>query len=181
MTASLLPSVTAADHAQGPVDAPVTLVQYGNYECLHCRRAFPFVEALRDEVGDGLRVVFRHYAPTADFPNAERAAAAAEAAAAQGKFWEMHARLMLGPPALHLAALLAQAADLGLDDRRVREELTGHVHLTRVREDLAGGIEAGVRSTPSFFVNGVAHPAAWDLDGLRAAVLAALEEAGARR
>jgi len=171
MTASLTPSLGDADHTLGPADAPVTLVEYGNYECLHCRRAYPFVEALRDELGDRLRVVFRHFAPPADFPNAERAAEAAEAAAAQGKFWEMHARLMLGPPALHLAALLAQAADLGLDDGRVRDEVTGHVHLARVREDLTAGIEAGVTSTPSFFVNGVPHPTAWDLDSDRQSVV----------
>jgi protein-disulfide isomerase len=181
MTTALAPSTGVADHARGPADAPVTLVEYGNYECLHCRRAYPFVEALRDELGDRLRVVFRHYAPPADFPNAERAAEAAEAAGAQGRFWEMHARLMLGPPALHLSALLAQAADLGLDDRRLRDDLAERVHLARVRDNLAAAIEAGVTSTPSFFVNGVAHATAWDLDSLRAAVLAAHDEAEPRR
>jgi protein-disulfide isomerase len=181
VTAAIGPSATPTDHAQGAADAPVTLIQYGNYECLHCRRAYPFVEGLRDELGDRLRVVFRHFAPPADFPNAERAAEAAEAAAAQGRFWEMHERLMVGPPALHLEALLAQAADLGLDDRRMRAELAEHIHLAQVREDLASGIDVGVTSTPSFFINGVAHPTAWDLDSVRAAVRSASGEVAPAR
>lgn len=176
MTSALAPLVLPTDHALGPADAPVTLIEYGNYECLHCRRAFPFVEALREEMGDRLRFVYRHFARTADFPNAERAAEVAEAAGAQGKFWEMHERLFAGPTALHLEALLDRAAALGLDANRVRAEVSEHLHRARIREELAGGIDVGVRSTPSFYVNGVPHESAWDLDSVRAAVLAALDD-----
>ena len=128
-------------HARGPADAPVTVEMYGNYECLHCRRAWPAVEALLEEVGDGVRFVFHHFARPADFPHAELAAEAAEAAAAEGKFWAMHALLMTEAPSLHPEVLLASAAALGL--------------------------ERGVTRTPTFHVDGVPVPPAADLSALR--------------
>src|SRR5580704_10028475 len=88
-------AVGGEDHVIGPAGAPVTLVMYGNYECLHCRRAYPAVSAVRTELGSRLRFVHRHFARAADFPHAELAAEAAEAAARQGKFWDMHEALSL--------------------------------------------------------------------------------------
>ena len=110
-----------ARHARGAADAPVTVEMYGNHECLHCRRAWPAVEALLDELGERVRFVYHHLARPADFPHAELAAEAAEAAAAQGRFWEMHALLMTEAPSLHAETLIASAASLGLDVARVRE------------------------------------------------------------
>jgi len=172
---SPLPPVTERDHALGPADAPVTLVVYANYECLHCRRAYPFLESLRAELGDGLRLVYRHFVRAADFPNAEPAARAAEAAALQGKFWEMQRALYTGDPRLRLDDLLAHAESVGLDLARFAHDLPTPPLLARVRADLAGGIDAGVRGTPAFFVNGQLHQAAYDLARVRADVLAAAE------
>jgi protein-disulfide isomerase len=170
------PPVTDRDHARGPADAPVTLVAYANYECLHCRRAYPFLEALRAEAGDRLRVVYRHFARPADFPNAEPAARAAEAAALQGRFWEMQHALYTGDPRLRLEDLLRHAQDLGLDLSRFEHDLPTPPLLARVRADLAGGIAAGVRGTPAFFVNGRMHESAWDLESVRRAVLDGIAE-----
>jgi protein-disulfide isomerase len=154
-----------------PGDGVVTLVEYGNYECLHCRRAHPFIEALRAEAGDRLRFVYRHFARPADFPNAELAAEAAEAAGAQGRFWEMHDSLFSGGPRLHRAALADHAAALGLDLAAFDAALRDRTFRDPVREGLAEGLERGVRSTPSFFIDGVLHENAWDLDALRDEVL----------
>ena len=152
-------------------DAAVTLVMYGNYECLHCRRAHPFIQALREELGGRLRFVYRHFARPADFPNAELAAEAAEAAGEQGRFWAMHDALLSGEPRLHRAALADHALALGLDMRAFDESLRERRHRARVRAQLAEGVELGVRSTPAFFIDGVQHPTAWDLDAVRDAVL----------
>jgi NhaA family Na+:H+ antiporter len=168
--------VTAHDHVLGPADAPVTLVVYANYECLHCRRAYPALEALRERLGDRLRYVYRHFARPADFPNAEPAARAAEAAALQGRFWEMQHALYTGDPRLRLDDLLTHAEHVGLDLARFAHDLPTPRLLARVRGDLAGGLEAGVRSTPAFFVNGRLHEASWDLDRVRADVMREAEK-----
>jgi Na+:H+ antiporter, NhaA family len=162
--------MTAARHVRGAADAPLTIEMFGNYECLHCRRAWPAVEALLGELGDRVRFVFHHFARRADFPHAELAAEAAEAAAAQGQFWEMHTLLMTEAPALHAEVLLASAAALGLDVARVRDALEGHAYREAVRADVAHGLARGVARTPTFHVNGEPVPAAADLSALRAAV-----------
>ena len=166
-----IPPVTERDHVLGPATAPVTLVTYANYECLHCRRAHPFLEALRVEAGDGLRYVYRHFARPADFPNAEPAARAAEAAALQGRFWQMQHALYTGDSRLRLGDLLRHAQDIGLDLSRFEHDLPTPPLLAHVRADLAGGIAAGVRGTPTFFINGRMHETAWDLESVRRAVL----------
>lgn len=179
MSVQTLP-VSVHDHASGPVSAPVTLVEYGNYECLHCRRAYPFIEALREELGDELRFVYRHLVQPADFPHAEGAAEAAEAAGVQGKFWEMHAALSSGAPILDRAAFVAHATRLGLDVARFTADLDAHRHRARVHADLARGIEAGVRGTPSFFIDGEPFAESWNLDALRSALIEAAAAVGAR-
>lgn len=166
--------VSERDHARRPGDAPVTLLVYSNYECLHCRRMHPFIEELRGEYGDHLRLVYRHFARPADLPLSERAAEAAEAAGAQGRFWEMHAALFEGPPLTSDRVLEEHAARLGLELSRFRADLRNHQYLPRVRADLRSGVESGVRGTPTCFVNGAMHEDSWDLPGLRAAVAAAL-------
>ena len=167
MSAAPVDGVAAAERSEGVV----TLVEYGNYECLHCRRAHPVIEALRAEAGDRLRFVYRHFARPADFPNAELAAEAAEAAGAQGRFRAMHDSLFSGEPRLHRAALADHAAALGLDMGAFDAALRERTFRDRVRAGLAEGLERGVRSTPTFFIDGVLHEDAWDLEALRDAVL----------
>ncbi len=160
--------VATTDHVIGPASAPVTLLMYGNYECLHCRRAYPAVAALRAELGARLRFVHRHFAISADFPHAEMAAEAAESAAAHGKFWEMHEALSLHAPFLDEPALLAEAARIGFDIGTLAGDLDARRYQSLVRSRTTQAIEAGVWSTPTFFVNGAHFEEAWDLESLGA-------------
>jgi protein-disulfide isomerase len=159
--------MTTDDHVFGPADAPVTLIMYGNYECLHCRRVYPEVAAIRADLGDQLRFVYRHFALTSDFPHAELAAEAAEAAGAQGRFWDMHEALSLRVPSLEREALLAEAERLGLDVERLAADLEAHTYRALIRERTTRALASGVHSTPTFFVNGAPVDDPWDLDGLR--------------
>ncbi len=161
------------DHAIGPADAPVTLLMYGNYECLQCRRAYPAMSALRAELGTTLRFVHRHFAHSADFPHAALAAQAAEAAGAQGRFWDMHEALSLHAQFLDEAALLFEAVRLELDVPRLAEALRSRRYEDVVRRQTADGVASGINSTPTFFVNGVYIASPWDLDALGATLRAA--------
>lgn len=167
--------VHAQDHAQGPADAPLTLVEYADYECPDSRRAYPVVKALLHRFGPRLRFVFRHFPLRQIHEFAEHAAEVAEAAGAQGKYWDMHDRLYERQFALDDVYLIEYAADLGLDAARVQRELESHVHLARVREDFTGGLASGVKGTPTFFVNGIRFRGPWDDEKLAQA----LEQAGA--
>jgi protein-disulfide isomerase len=156
--ATLEPPVDPArDHLRGPADAPVTLVEYGDFQCPYCGDAYPVVQELVERFGDRLRFVFRHM-PLADLhPRAPAAAEAAEAAAAQGRFWEMHDRLYEHQLELSDAELREHAAAVGLDVDRFDRELSEGVHAARVEEDYASGVRSGTPSTPRFFVNNVMH------------------------
>ena len=158
------------DHVQGPEDAPVTLVEYGDYECPYCRQVVPIIRDLQERFGDRLRYVFRHFPLTTAHPHAQLAAEAAEAAGAQGKFWEMHDRLFEHQGPLDRAGLVRYAAELGLDTERFERELDEHVHAGRVREDFLSGVRSGANGTPAFFLNGVRYDGAWDLDSLAAEI-----------
>jgi protein-disulfide isomerase len=168
--AELTLPVGERDHARGPADAAVTLVEYGDYECPHCGRAYPIVKAIQQRLGRRLRFVFRNFPLRESHPHAQHAAEAAETAGAQGKFWEMHDRLFERQFALEDDDLVEYARELGLDAERVREELAGRVYEPRVREDFRSGVASGVNGTPTFFVNGVRHDDAWDLETLLAAL-----------
>ncbi len=170
-------AVSERDHIQGPAGAPVTLVEYGDYECPHCGRAYPIIKEVRERMGRRLRFVYRNFPLRESHPHAQHAAEAAEAAGAQGKFWEMHDRLFERQFALDDEYLVEYAGDLGLDIARFREELAAGVYEPRVREDFRSGVLSGVNGTPTFFVNGVRHDDAWDLEPLAAA----LEGAAATR
>jgi Na+:H+ antiporter, NhaA family len=148
----------ARDHVRGPADAPVTLVEYGDFQCPYCGEAYPVVRELRKHFGERLRFVFRQM-PLADLhPRAPFAAEASEAAGAQGRFWEMHDRLFEHQHQLDDAALREHAESVGVEDgQRFDAELRGAVHASRVDEDLRSGVRSGVPSTPAFFVNGVIH------------------------
>jgi len=167
--------VAPRDHTQGPTRAPVTLVEYGDYECPHCGRAYPIVKAIQEELGERLRFVFRNFPLSEMHPNAENAAEAAEAAADQGKFWEMHDAIFEHQRALEPPHLVALAAKLGLDSTQVASDLKSHTHAPRVREDFMSGVRSGVNGTPTFFLNGVRYDDSWDQETLQAALEAVIE------
>jgi protein-disulfide isomerase len=165
--------VTLDDHAIGPEDAAVTLVEYGSYDCPHCRQALAITLALlkeAHETGPSLRLIYRHFPPANGRSPAQRAAEAAEAAGKQGSFWEMHEHLLKNQPAFDDANLLAYAAQLGLNTRQIATALESGAYREDVRADVRSGVESGVRSTPTFFINGVRHDDHWDLATLRAAI-----------
>jgi protein-disulfide isomerase len=162
------------DHIQGPADAPLTLVEYGDYECPHCGRAYPIVKDVQRRLGKQLRFVFRNFPITNLHPHAEDAAEAAEAAGAQKHFWEMHDALFEHQSALDDRHLSAYAAAIGLDVPRFDRELSSHVHAKRVREDFSSGVRSGVNGTPTFFINGIRHDDSWDPDTLTQALRARL-------
>jgi protein-disulfide isomerase len=166
--------VSAHDHAAGPADAPVTLVEYGDYECPHCGAAYPIVKEIQKRLGDRLRFVFRNFPLTQIHPHAAHAAEAAEAAGAQGRFWEMHDWLFEHQRHLGDALLVRAAETLGLDTGRVRRELEEGIHHPRVREDFMSGVRSGVNGTPTFFINGQRYDGSWDPETL----LGVLEAAG---
>jgi NhaA family Na+:H+ antiporter len=162
--------VGARDHVQGPPDARVTLVEYGDYECPHCRQVVPIIVQLRSRFGDRLRYVYRHLPITAQHTNAQLAAEAAEAAAAQGKFWEMHDLLFEHQGELGERELIRYASEIGLDVARFERELAEGVHSDRVREDFDSAMRSGATGTPTFFLNGVRYDGPWDLDSLIAEI-----------
>lgn len=166
----LTPPVGARDHVRGAADAPVTLVEYGDFECPFCGRAYPELKRVLERVGPRVRFVFRHFPLTEQHPRAQGAAEAAEAAAAQGKFWEMHDLLYQRQAALGDDDLVAYARELGLDADRVERELAAHVHRARVRQDFLSGVESGVSGTPMFFINDRRHEGPGDARTLAAAL-----------
>src|SRR6266540_294963 len=158
------------DHVRGPEEAPVTLVEYGDYECPYCGRAEPTVRELLQEFSEELRYVYRHLPLVDVHPHAELAAEAAEAAGAQGSFWEMHDLLFANQNALEPADLRGYAARLGLDVDRFWDEARSRTYARRVAEDVRSADESGVAGTPTFFVNGRRHEGAYDTETLAAAV-----------
>jgi protein-disulfide isomerase len=177
MTTQLSRPVTGRDHIRGPVDAPVTLVEYGDYECPHCGRAFPVLEDIRLLMGDTLRLVFRHYPITLSHSHAQLAAEAAEAAGAQGRFWEMHTKLFINQDALDRPSLERYAIEIGLDVARFHMELATGAHRERVLSDVESAEESGVHWTPTFFINGIRFGYGSSLDGLLDALRTAAAEA----
>jgi len=170
-----VPVSDGRDHIQGSADAPVTLVEYGDYECPYCGAAYPIVKEVQARMGDRLRFVFRNFPITTSHPHAEQAAEAAEAAAAQGSFWDMHDALYENQKRLGDEDLRAYAEELGLDVERFAGELGEHVHEARVHEDFLSGVRSGVNGTPTFYINGVRHDDSYELETL----LAAVEQAAA--
>jgi protein-disulfide isomerase len=169
--------VTGDDHAEGSPTAPVTLVEYGDYECPHCGHAYPIVKEVQKQLGAQLRFVYRNFPLREAHPHAQHAAEAAEAAAAQGRFWEMHDLLFERQRALDDAHLVEYARSLGLDEARFSAALAGHEFASRVRHDFMGGVRSGVNGTPTFFINGVRHDDSWDVVTLVRAVRAAIKAA----
>jgi protein-disulfide isomerase len=166
--------VGSSDHARGgPETAPLTLVEYGDYECPYCGAAYPIVKEIENVLGDELRSVFRNFPLGNAHPHAPQAAEAAEAAAAQGRFWEMHDRLYENQQHLETSDLVGYAEALGLDVARFETDLAQHTYESRVRSDFLSGVRSGVNGTPTFFINGVRHNGSYDFDTLLASLRAA--------
>ena len=146
--------VPGRDHLLGPVDAPIMLLEYGDYECLHCAQAYPILKAIQERLGRQLCFAYRNYPLANVHPHAELAAQAAEAAGAQGNFWEMHDILYEHYPALDPSSLAAYAGAISLNLRRFMAEMLTGVHAPRVRQDFQDGIHGGVNGTPTLFING---------------------------
>jgi protein-disulfide isomerase len=156
-TARLAVPVGERDHVQGPATASVTLVEYGDYECPYCRATVAIVEELQRVLPDELRFVFRHFPLENLHPHARRAAEAAEAAASQGRFFEMHSALFEHQTALEDEDLLRYAAEIDLDIARFGADLESHKHADRISEDFRGGVRSGVRGTPTFYLDDVRY------------------------
>jgi len=179
----LIPPVGPDDHAAGPEDAPVTLVEYGDFECPYCGMAYPIVKSIQRKLGRRLRLVYRNFPLRESHPHAQHAAEAALAAGEQGKYWEMHDALFEHQHALDDDALVRYAGALGLDADRVARELEAGTHEPRVRADFRNGVRSGVNGTPTFFLNGERYEGSWTDEGLFLRALreaAEAVEAGAR-
>jgi protein-disulfide isomerase len=158
------------DHILGDLAAPVTLVEYADFECPYCQAAHPALQALMVERSEGLRFVFRHFPLTQVHAHAQSAAEASEAAGEQGRFWKMHDALFEAAGALEEANLLQCARHLRLDRKAFETGLLTGRYAGRVREDFLGGVYSGVNGTPTFFINGIRHDGLWDLRSLNAAI-----------
>jgi protein-disulfide isomerase len=175
MSDALRIPVSAQDHVQGPAEAPITLVEYGDYQCPYCYQAFPIVQQLQQRLGDQLRFVFRNFPLTEIHSHALHAAVAAESVGAQlgnDAYWRMHDMIYEHQQdGLELRDLGQYAAAVGLDPMAVMQDVTDHKYLQRIRDDFMGGVRSGVNGTPTFFINGVRFDGDWlDIDGFVEAI-----------
>jgi protein-disulfide isomerase len=166
----LTPPLSAEDHVDGPERAELELVMYGDFQCPYTTAAYPIVERIRDQLSPRLLFAFRHFPLREIHPDAERAAEAAEAAATQGAFWEMHDRMFESRGALSREDLISYAAELGLDSDRVAAELDSGAHAARVQRDVDSGVASGVMGTPGFFIGGRQYSGSFDSQSLTAAL-----------
>jgi protein-disulfide isomerase len=177
MTTRLTLPLSHRDHVLGPADAPVTLVEFGDYECPYCGMAYPIVKSILRQMGDSIRFAYRHFPLTRVHPHAELAAQMAEAAADQGKFWPMHDLLFENQQALEFEDLLDYAARAGIDPSWAASAVLSRRYVERIREDVMSGARSGVNGTPTFFINGLRHDGPWDeptlLEALHEAALPA--------
>jgi protein-disulfide isomerase len=181
LTDLAVPVDPAREHVLGPADAAVTLLEYGDYECPYCREAESVVRRLLADFEEDLRFVWRHLPLTDVHPNAQLAAEAAEAAAAQGAFWPLHARLLALDDPLLLVHLRGLAEASGLDVERFVDDLRARRHAPRVAEDVDSADGSGVSATPTFFVNGRRHDGDYDYETLAGVLREALALERARR
>ena len=164
--------VDSSDHPLGPDDAPITLVEYGDYQCPHCARAYPVLEGVRGHFGTKLRFGFRHFPLTENHPYAQAAPESAEYAGAQGRFWEMHDLLYANQDQLDTSLLFALVQSLGLSGQGLREALTDHTFIGKVRRDFLSGVRSGVNGTPTLFINDLRYDGLVDYVPLVASITA---------
>jgi protein-disulfide isomerase len=169
-SAALTPPVSARDHAEGPADAPLTLVEYGDYQCPYCGAAYPVVKRLQKTLGKKLHFVFRNFPLTQAHPYALIAAETAESAALQGKFWEMHDLLYEQQALLEPDIIPVWAASLGLNLEKLGNDISQGVVEEHIKEDRQSGIRSGVNGTPTFFINGTRFDGSPDYRELLAAL-----------
>jgi protein-disulfide isomerase len=166
------------DHSRGSEHAPVTLLEYGDFECPSCKVAVQTPKLLLDRFPNRIRFIFRHFPLQDAHPHALAAAEVSETAAAQGRFWEMHDVLFENQPHLKDRDLYRYASEVGLDLARYTAEMDDHIYLQRVREHADGGRRSHIRATPAFFVDGVLQDVSYGMQGLHDAVAAAVRRAG---
>jgi protein-disulfide isomerase len=170
----LASGVTDNDHRQGNLNALVTLVEYGDYECPHCGRAHRVIKRIQEQVGRNLCFVFRNFPLTNIHPHALQAACAAEAAGLQDKFWEMHDLLFANQDSLEQEHLLEYAKALDLDLISFERDMSSEEVEEKINNDILSGVKSGVTGTPTFYINGVRHEGSYEYENL----LVAIEEAG---
>ena len=170
--------VGAADHVLGGEHAPVTIVEYGDFECPNCRQAAPAVKLILEHFRGKVRLAWRHFPLEGVHPHALSAALAAEAAGAQGRFWPMHDVLFENQAHLKTNHLRGYARRLELDSARFEADMDGQVYLQRVREQVEGGEKSGARGTPTFFVNGTIQDVSFGLQALRERVAKLIDRPG---
>ena len=171
---TLVVPVGPRDHTIGPPAAPVTLVEYGDFECPHCARAHPIVKEVLRALANEIQFVYRHFPLARIHPHAEPAAEISEAAGQSGKFWEMHDLLFEHQDALEGEDLIAYAEALGINGAAAARALTTRQFREKVRADFSGGVRSGVNGTPTFFINGLRYDGSWDLQPLLEALDAAV-------
>ncbi|MET0242378.1 MAG: DsbA family protein [Flavitalea sp.] len=167
---ALTPAVSESDHITGNVQASVVLVEYGDFECPHCGRAYPIIKKLLEDHGDKFQLVFRNFPLKKIHPHAQAAAIAAEAADTQGRFWEMHSLLFENQRNLTSRALTGYAENAGLDTDAFNEALTDEELSKKVDKHFMSGLRSGVNQTPSFFINGERFQGDWEGDDLKKAL-----------
>jgi len=158
--------VSPHDHRRGPLSAAVTVVEYGDYECAHCRQANRVIKDNWHRLGDRVQFVFRNFPVNQVHAQAQHAAEAAEAAGAQNRFWEMHDTLFEHQQTLENGYLVEYANGMGLDTMQFLRDMAEHTHADRVREDFESGLRSGVNGTPTFFIDGVRYEDPWDVETL---------------
>lgn len=163
---SLKPPVSNKDHIQGNVNAVIELVEYGDYQCPHCGRAYPIIKIIQERLGNDLKFIFRNFPLSEIHPQAKVAAVASEAAASQGKFWNMHDIIFENQDRLHSSALMEYAKLIGLDTLQFKDDLSNNELLKKVEADFESGIRSGVNGTPAFFINGQKYNGSWEEDVL---------------
>ncbi len=177
-SAGLAQPVSARDHTEGLADAPLTLVEYGDYQCPYCGAAYPVVKRLQRTLGKKLRFVFRNFPLTQSHPHALIAAEAAEAAALQGKFWEMHDLLFEQQTLLKPETIPLWAKRIGLNLEQFGNDMKQGVVGKRIKEDRQSGIRSGVNGTPTFYINGARYDGPHDYGSLLAALESELDPRG---
>jgi protein-disulfide isomerase len=160
--AQLKPPVNKKDHIQGNITAPIELLEYGDYQCPHCGRAYPIIKNVQRRFGDDLKFVFRNFPLSEMHPDALNAALAAEAAGLQNKFWEMHDIIYENQQDLGLESLFSYAKTIGLDLQRFENDFQKEALRTKVEDDFESGVRSGVNGTPTFFINGKKYVGEWE-------------------
>ncbi|HTE12458.1 MAG TPA: DsbA family protein [Chitinophagaceae bacterium] len=158
----LKPAVNSRDHVQGNANAPIELVEYGDYQCPHCGRAYPIIKSIQEKMGNQLKFVFRNFPLAKIHPNAINAAIATEAAALQDKFWEMHDYIFEHQDRLDDVSLIKYAAQLRLDVEQFENDFEKQDLAQKVDDDFESGVRSGVNGTPSFYVHGEKYNGSWD-------------------